>query len=331
MPVRTYVLRNSTWKARGSWADLTGGAGAGGAANRMLLGSSIGGASYDVHRVYDQGSIPSSYASSGASGDFSSNASTVWSCPPDMASFTSGAQDQAFKSFLASIPSGALANGRPYMFYCNMWHEPDVKVNLGRYTAAQFYAASSHMADLIMTYRATSGRTDIIPTVNTTLMPFSGGHGYAPLDFYNPNKHQMFLLDSYNKAAIERQVDAYGNPVSPPVNIGYDGNSFSTMASRFAAATNWFAANNVTGWGIGETNAYEFPPGLAANQYPAGGYDKIVWLNTGLQHLYDLGCKVFCYWNQNFQSDWDYNARTIQSSAAFTSAWNSAITKYRTP
>jgi len=331
MPVRQYVARGAILRSLGFWPDLTPGAAPPPPTTVMLLGSSgPGGGSgvnaslttagklYAVRRAYDTGGIPTSYSASSASGDFTAGRSSVWSAKPDIVAFGAGTLDSAFTAFLATVPGGTMPNGRQYLFYCNLWHEADGKVKQGLYTAAQFRTASSRMADLI----AASGKTNIIPTVNTTGMPFSGNyndtaHGFSsPEDFWVPGKHKVYLLDAYN---------LWGYSTDATTTNKYNGNPWSQMVARFAPAVTWFKANGVR-WGIGEWNATECVNTSASD--PGGLHSKASTLTAGLQSCYDNSCEVFAYWDQAFGSDHDLLLRRLHSSSAFQAAWDAALTQY---
>lgn len=324
MPNNLYVARGSTLRALGSWPDLAAGVAPPASTEVMLLGASgpwasgvnpalsVAGKKYAVRRGYDQTALPASYAGTASAGDFAAGRSSVWSCAPDMAAFTAGTLDVAFTSLLLSVPQGTLPNGRQYRFYCCLWHEPDVKIKAGLYTAAQFKAASQRMCDLIVA----TGRTNIVPTLITTQQPFFPAQPFAPADFYDASRHKMWMVDGYNQ---------WGYSKTATTSNHYNGKKWTEMTERFSSAVAYFLANNVP-WGIGETNATEDYNTSAAD--PGGLHSKSSWLTAGLRYCYDSGARVFCFWDNDFSSDFNPVARRLDSSAAFMATWDAALATY---
>lgn len=157
--VRPFALRNERlWPYDGGAAvnppqpDTGGGTGGGGgpagSGTGMLVGITAEPASLEafetansamgpwtVHRAFNSGGFPATWAASSAGWDVGRWAS-VWSGKPDCVQMASGALDTAARNFLLSIPDTHTA-------FVTIWHESDVKIkqSTAPWTAAQYKAA----------------------------------------------------------------------------------------------------------------------------------------------------------------------------------------------
>lgn len=281
---------------------------------------------FGSNRVYDTNSFPASIANTGCANDKAGNRWSCYSAKPDVptlatqiANGNTASFDSSFDAFMDTIPQGNMPNGKPYNFYMNLCHEADVKINQNTYTLAQAKAALNHIHTRVRAYQTRTGKTNIIATVTTTEQPFgNGNYGYVPTDFFTQGVTQVFLVDTYNRWGMNTAATNGGT-------AGYNGNPWSEMSSKFAPFVAYVNNKNWR-WGIGETSAYE-DPNTSANQ-PGGLYSKNDWLVNGLQWCSDNGCEVFHWWNQNFSSDLDQNARLLVSSSSFENVWSGQLTQW---
>lgn len=127
----------------------------------------------------------------------------------DMASVATGSLDASMSAFLRSKPADVTV-------YVALHHEPEDDVARGTFTAAQFVAATAHLAPVV---RAAGG----IPTTILMAYTLQAGSGRNWHDYYTPAV-DVLAWDAYNTSA-NAKVPAYRVPdtmVSPVVAVAQE-------------------------------------------------------------------------------------------------------------
>ena len=147
-------------------------------------------------RVYGTGLPPALWNADSSLAALGSGTDVIYSFRGDMAAIAAGQADEVIRSFLASRPAGIKV-------WVALNHEPEDNIARGEFTAAQFRAATEHVAPVI---RAAGG----VPTtilMQWTLSPQSGRNWH---DYYSPAV-DVLAFDAYNNS-LGNATPSYKSP-----------------------------------------------------------------------------------------------------------------------
>lgn len=227
-----------------------------------------------VARVFSPGPPPARWDADPVLAALGSGSAVVYSFKADAVAVAAGELDARLTGFLASRPAGLTV-------WVAYFHEPEDEVARGTFTAAQFVAATAHLAPVI---RAAGG----IPTtilMEYTLQQESGRDWH---DFYTPAV-DVLGWDAYN-SGHKRSVPTYKAPkdfVDPVLAVAKEtGKPF--------------------GWA-------EFGSPCISSDPDCTG--RAAWLSGVTGAFRDAGAQFATYWNQ--KSDVDYTLGDAGSLAAY--------------
>lgn len=147
-------------------------------------------------RVYGTGLPPAQWKTDSSLAALGSGSDVIYSFKGNMAAIAAGQADGLIRSFLASRPAGIKV-------WVALNHEPEDNIERGEFTAAEFRAATEHVAPVI---RAAGGVPTMI-LMEWTLSPKSGRNWH---DYYSPAVDVM-AFDAYN-TALGNATPSYKSP-----------------------------------------------------------------------------------------------------------------------
>jgi len=145
--------------------------------------------SLPVARVFSSGLPTATWNDNAYLKALGSQSSVVYSFKGDMKAMAAGTYDARIKAFLASRPAGVKV-------WVALHHEPEDDIARGAFTAAEFRAATAHVAPVI---RSAGG----IPTTILMQWSLSSGSGRDWHDYYSPAV-DVIAWDGYNSSAALR-------------------------------------------------------------------------------------------------------------------------------
>ena len=237
--------------------------------------------SLPVARVFSSGLMPVKWDDNAYLRALGDDSSVVYSFKADMKAVAAGAYDTRLKDFLASRPAGVKV-------WVALHHEPEDDIEEGRFTAAQFRAATAHLAPVI---RSAGG----VPTTILMQWSLAKASGRDWHDYYTP---QIDVLgwDGYN-SAVDDRVPGYKSAAS-------------YMAPVLAVAKE-------TGKGFAWAELGS--PCVAADTDCSG---RAAWLSDLVKGFGTAGAEFATYWNRHdFGDKADYELH----DAASVRAWRAGI------
>ena len=234
-----------------------------------------------VARVFSGGMVPARWSDDSTLRALGTGSAVVYSFKGDMGALAAGTYDDRIRTFLASRPAGVKV-------WVALHHEPEDDVERGRFTTAQFRAATAHVAPVV---RAAGG----IPT--TILMQYTLGRssGRDWHDYYTPAV-DVLAWDGYN-SGVKASVQVYKTP------------------EAFVAPVLAVAKETGKGFGWAELGS----PCIGTDRTCAG---RAAWL-TGLSAAMGAsGAQFATYWNRPaLTGAADYSL----TDAASVKAWRTAM------
>jgi len=234
-----------------------------------------------VARVFSPGLLPATWDGDATLAALGSGSSVVYSFKADMDAVASGAYDDRLRGFLASRPAGVKV-------WVALHHEPEDDVARGAFTAAQFRAATAHLAPVI---RQAGG----VPTTILMQYTLSRASGRDWHDYYSPAV-DVLAWDGYNTAAADR---------SP----GYK------SAEDYVRPVLAVAAETGKAFGWAELGS----PCIAGD---SGCHGRAAWLASLEQSFSRVGAQFATYWNRpDFGAGFDYSL----SDGPSVDAWKAGM------
>ncbi len=239
--------------------------------------------SLPVVRIYD-GKPPTTWAANSSLSTLPAGTSVIYTFSvPDMTAAANGAYDANVASMLASRPAGSIV-------WMGLQHEPEGHVAAGEFTAAQYRAATSHVAKVIKAYGG-------IPTTVLTGSTAYAARGQGYLDYYSPDIDVLAW-------------DAYNSGQRKPGTTYRDASRFLTPVLRIAAET-----GKQYGWAEFGAPCIVTDPSCA---------ERSRWLPVLGQGLADGGAQFVSYWNHlSLNGTTDYSLL----DAASVAAWKGLIAR----
>ena len=245
------------------------------AQNRQTYGS------VPVARIYSS-SIPARWTSDRMLAALGDDSDVIFSFQGDLDAIAAGAYDERMRAFLAGKPAGVNA-------WIVLHHEPEDDVARGHFTAAQFKAATAHIAPVI---RSSGG----IPTTVLMAWTLKEASGRDWRDFYSP-AIDVLAFDAYNTAQ-KKEIPTYKSP------------------EKFLASVLEVKAATGKDFGFAEFGSPCIVSDPTCTQ-------RAAWLTAVGTAMQDAGAEFMAYWNRPAIKDAGVDF-TLDDPASL-SAWRQLI------